>query len=339
MKALRKYIENWDALHKNILDTTERLINIQIEIEKIKEEIKSEKNKELKNKKRTELATLLEQEQSCIIGEKNNTGWDFPIKKLGNQNPTFRYFPEPYYINDKDKNVDIVFVNINPAKGGPTQDIGNEGQRSKDLFNNCKYSENIGNYLASRDQNGTAKWFFDNRVEWAAKLIGVNSVNINVLCSDLVPWHTYKASGISDYIKIDANKKAIKDKVLIPINEIAQEISREETKCKIFVRGVTFRNVINDLSINATQQKKKQFEKVKNRIVKHYLIIKKNSVFEEFISMLTVIKIGKNRWFLFTGASSMQLPKLDDDYLVYPINSYDSHGNKLRDFLLKKHNS
>ncbi len=143
-----------------------------------------------------------------------------------------------------------------------------------------------------------------------------------------MPWHTTKASGIADYIKIDKNKESIKTKVLTHINDIAQEITGAETKCKIFVRGVTFRNVINDLSNNASAEKKNQFEKVKDRIVTSYIIIKNNNVFEEFISMLTIINIGKYKWFLFTGASSMQLPKLDDDYLVFPINKYDGDGIK-----------
>ena len=224
--------------------------------------------------------------------------------------------------------------NLHPAAGGPAQDIG-DLQKSSELFNFNKYSENISNYIASKNNNGTAKWFWDNRIEWAAKLIGTETSKINVLCCDLVPWHTAKASGIADFIKIENNKDAIKRKVLTHINDIAQEITRAETKCKIFVRGVTFRNVINDLSNNASAEKKSQLEKVKDRIVKNYIIIKDNSVFEEFISMLTVINIGKNKWFLFTGASSMQLPKLEDDYLVFPINKYDGDGIRLRNFLLK----
>ncbi len=334
MKTLSDYIKKWNAIHKEILKKTHELIKTQNDIKSIKNEIKSEKDKILKLQKKERLSNLLEQEKTYINGETNKTGWDFPIKKLGNKNPTFRYFPEPYYIKDVDNNIDIVFVNINPAKGGPAQDICDEN-KSLELFNENEYSQNISKYVAFKEKNDTAKWFWDNRVEWAAKLIGIETNQINVLCCDLVPWHTFKASGISDYIKIEKNKVAIQENVLIPINNIAQEISREETKCKIFVRGVTFRNVINDLAINATEQKKNQFQKVKNRIVKHYIVVKDNSVFEEFISMLTVVKIGKNKWFLFTGASSMQLPKLEDDYLVYPINKYDCHGNKLREFLLK----
>ena len=115
MKALKNYIAEWDSIHKKLLENTGLLLIVQEKIKILKSEIKLAKSKDLKKQKIDLLRNFQEEEKRYICGQTNETGWDFPLKKLGNTNPTFRYFPEPYYLINTNKNIDIVFVNINPA--------------------------------------------------------------------------------------------------------------------------------------------------------------------------------------------------------------------------------
>ena len=131
-------------------------------------------------------------------------GWDIP-KNLGeNKNEAHKYFPEPFYLTDINKNIDVIFLNINPGGGGPDQKFepgnSNESVLYK-IFNttNHKYSETIKRYLGEGGKvekknkktkkveldktgkpkmvmNETAVWFNSKRYDWAKQLLASDEI-------------------------------------------------------------------------------------------------------------------------------------------------------------------
>src|SRR4051794_31512443 len=52
-------------------------------------------------------------------------GWGKAESKMGNDFPTYRYFPEPYWGNPyvRKNQLEAVFLNLNPGEGGNCQDF------------------------------------------------------------------------------------------------------------------------------------------------------------------------------------------------------------------------
>lgn len=340
-------------------------------------------------------------------------GWSIP-KNLGeNNNEAYKYFPEPFYLIDINKNIDVIFLNINPGGGGPDQkfELGNSNESVLyKIFEDTKhkYSETIKKYLGKEgkvekknkkakeielDKNGkpkmimneTAVWFNSKRLNWAKQLLANDTIfdlfdfieeknknskkgarklsisdpgmliktiketennfkkiNIeadiqnynhpgpNILCADLIPWHSSKASDIQDYVR--DNMKPIVDNVLFKLVKIASSIDNEKMKNKIIVRGVTFRNVVNSILE----------EKMKISDIQHYIVFKEKEVLDEFNSLLTVFtsnieiqkEIIETRWYLFTGGSSMELPGLGNKYVIAGNKNLDER-KRLRDFIFE----
>lgn len=154
----------------------------------------------------------------------------------------------------------------------------------------------------------------------------------NILCADLIPWHSNKASDIHAYI--EKHTKPILVYVLVPLIEMASQIENDNLKNKIFVRGVTFRNIVNKILKNN-----------KDRVtdIKHYVVFKESDVIDEFNSLITTFNsIYKNKskqeiktkWYIFTAGQSMSLPDLNYKYVV---ECFDNTGTRkeLRTFLLE----
>jgi len=318
------YIGKWDECHKKLLEHIQIIYDLQHKIAKV---IDKDEKKILKDEKALKLEKA-----------KEETGWSFlegdhddEIGKLGNEYPSYRYFPEPYYCKELNKPINLIFININPYTGGPLQDIGSS-TRDEDLYNSKKYSEIIPNYLQKK--NPSPKKFFNKRLSWAKSLFQTKE-EINILCADIVPWHTKKSNGIADYISNEENLKTIKETVLTPlmnISKIVAQFNGISMQNKIIVRGVPFRNVINALF-------PKDKPNIKEKYIKNYIILKSNGTIEEFISMLTVITINNKKtdykWYLFTGGSSNDLPLLEDEYQVYSVNEKEINVKSLRSFLLE----
>jgi len=322
--AFELFTHKWDECHEKLLEHIQIIYELQ---HQIAIEIDRAKKKNLIEEKTTKLEIA-----------KKETGWSLlegnlndEIGRLGNQFPSYRYFPEPYYCKDFKRPINLIFVNINPYVGGPSQDIGSS-LRDADLYSNNKYSEIIPNYL--KKKNPTVEKFFNKRQSWAKSLFQTN-MDINILCADIVPWHTEKGNEIANYISKNENLQTIKELVLEPLMSISNIIAAFKGKSmqnKIIVRGVTFRNVINALF-------PKDKPNLKKKYVKNYIVLKRNGTIEEFISMLTVITINKSsinyKWYLFTGAPSNDLPLLEDNYKVYPINEEGVAIKTLRSFLFE----
>jgi len=155
----------------------------------------------------------------------------------------------------------------------------------------------------------------------------------NILCADLIPWHSNKASDIHNYIA--THKKQILLKVLVPLIEMANNIKNISLKNKIFVRGVTFRNIVNNILKN---------NKERVTEIKHYIVFKEGGVIDEFNSLITTFNSIhtnkkskqeiKTKWYIFTAGQSMFLPDLNYKYVV---ECFDNTGERknLRTFLLE----
>jgi hypothetical protein len=154
-----------------------------------------------------------------------------------------------------------------------------------------------------------------------------------ILCADLIPWHSNKASDINFYV--DQNELKILVRVVLPLIYMANEIDNAKLKNKIFVRGVTFRNIINNIFKNKPKYKINE--------INHYVVFKENDVIDEFNSLLTTftseiteksgVKI-KTKWYVFTGGQSMLLPDLSNKNIVQGFENPVDRKN-LRTFLLE----
>ncbi len=323
--ALLEYTKKWDECHRNLLKYIEDIYELQ-------KNISCENNKNIKK-------LLIGQKKEVLIKAQDDTGWAIlegerndEKGRLGNTFPSYRYFPEPYYCKNFEDPINLIFVNINPYTGGPQQDIASP-ERDQTLYKKADYSEIISQYLTKN--NPTAENFFKKRLDWAKSLFETNE-ELNILCSDIVPWHTEKANGIDKYITNKKNRETIKSLVLVPLMNISDTLSSVNNKSmqnKIIVRGVPFRNIINGLYA-------KDKPNLKQKYIKNYIVLKKKGTIEEFISMLTVISMNnKNKkefkWYLFTGMPSNDLPPLEKNYIVYPVNAKVNKPESLISFLLK----
>lgn len=247
--------------------------------------------------------------------------WPKPNGNGGQTNSIIDFYPEPYYYRFSDEpqhdTIDAIFININPAAGGPAQlkFNGSSTLISSYLENKMSYQKSLSNLLSKKKGPNS---FLKHREKRTRELLSKNNNDkVQVLCVDLVPWHTAKQSDIRQYI-ID-NSSLILDYVIKPLTRISKnEVSGPLAK-KIFIRGTSFRNVINAIGPNIFPKARLDTAKSK---VKYYGLFDKDKVFIEiFSSFLTVVEAFECKYFIFTGGQGMTLPPINKEALL--LNSTD----------------
>ena len=251
--------------------------------------------------------------------------WPEPFNIYGNKESgilSINYFPEPYYyrfptlmVSNCDTNfpIDAIFLSINPG-GADSIDFKNNSTSAlisdyNKLSNN--YSLCLNKLLAHKSGKDSTNSFVEHREKRTKELLNraKDSNDVRILCADLVPWHTKNQSEISKYI-VD-NAENILNYILIPLARIANINIDSKSKLhgKIFIRGVSFRDVIN--AISQTFLTSDKYEKRKSEI-KYYSIFEEEQVFiKRFSSILTVIKALGCTFYIFTGGQGMKFPPLN----------------------------
>ena len=253
--------------------------------------------------------------------------WKIPnLPKNGGQTyPVVDYFPEPYYCLDFKNKIDAIFLNINPGGGGDTQYRFNPKSKLIQHYQtNGSYSGTISKLL---QVNRKTADFFNHRVNKTKEITG-NEI-VNILCADLVPWHTPNQSNIKDYIL--ENIPTIKKNVIVPLMKIAGDKSIMSDKLfnKIIVRGTSFRDILNEvIPVILTSLR---LDKVK-RETKYFAISEERTKFiEQFSTFLTVVVLGDFKFYIFTGGQGMYIPPLNK--LAYPIDN-KSKPKTIKEILL-----
>ncbi|HPD25061.1 MAG TPA: hypothetical protein PK285_11745 [Bacteroidales bacterium] len=226
---------------------------------------------------------------------KNNSvyNWPIPIEKKDNYfnpNPIWRYFPEPFWGKPSNNNLTAVFLNINPGGGGDCQDILSKDISKSILF--ATYKKNRKTYSSTVEHLSknlcylTSNWFERKRVVWLNKLLNCNAVIEikctldNILCADLIPWHTPNVnSTIKNYIS--KNSKLIFDRVIDPITSISQLATY---KGLVFAKG---------------KDTKEMFIALRVKQIEQY----KNSKFE-----INLFEHNNAKILIFVGGQGMSLP-------------------------------
>jgi hypothetical protein len=230
---------------------------------------------------------------------------------------TVEYFPEPFYHrigNDAPLEFDAIYININPAAGGPKQLKSNRSNELIKDYNN--YQEKMSTLLSLKP--GPNKFFIHREVRTRELLDKDEKDNVNVLCADLVPWHTENQMDIQQYIL--QNSSNIIDYVIKPLSRISKDqISNNQLKGKILIRGTSFRNILNLVIPQMITESRLKATKEK---IKYYGVFdKENLLIEKFSSLLTVIEGFGCKYFIFTGGQGMTLPPLDKKCVA--INSIE----------------
>lgn len=227
---------------------------------------------------------------------KNNSvyNWPIPIEKKDNYfnpNPIWRYFPEPFWGKPSNNNLTAVFLNINPGGGGDCQDILSKDISKSILF--ATYKKNRKTYSSTVEHLSknlcylTSNWFERKRVVWLKKLLNCNNTGIeikctleNILCADLIPWHTPNVNSIIKQY-ITNNSKLIFDRVINPITSISHLAT---FKGLVFAKGKDTKEMF--ITLNVKQ-------------VKQY----KNGKFE-----INLFEHNKATILIFVGGQGMSLP-------------------------------
>jgi hypothetical protein len=261
--------------------------------------------------------------------------WPKPNKVFADKDNTglsIDYYPEPYYfrfpsdydgnnIDDIDLPLDAIFLSINPGGAGR---IDLKSNHESILINDYvksgrKYSFNLNNLLKHKSGPKSTNSFIEHRENRATELLfGENpSRKANVLCVDLVPWHTPNQSNIKEYI-LD-NIPFIKKNVILPLMKIARDesIMKNILLNKIIVRGTSFRDILNEvipsILISLRQQRVK-------KDIKYYAISQEKPKFIEQVStFLTIVPLGGVKFYIFTGGQGTDIPHLNK--MAYPINN------------------
>ena len=259
--------------------------------------------------------------------------WPKPHGNGGQTNPIIDFYPEPYYYRFSDDiqssyTIDAIFININPAAGGSTQlkTNGSSSLISSYCKNGNSYQNSLSNLLSIK---GGPNSFLNHREKRTRELLEKKSDdNVQVLCVDLVPWHTANQADIHQYI-ID-NSSLIMDYVIKPLTRISKNGVSGPLAKKIFIRGTSFRNVINAIGPNVFP--KTRLDEAKSKI-KYYGLFDKDKVFiERFSSLLTVVEAFGCKYFIFTGGQGMTLPPINKKALL--LNSTDK-SRTLMDIILE----
>lgn len=171
--------------------------------------------------------------------------WEFPT-------PIWRYFPEPYWGDPYTKNLAAVFLNINPGAGGESQDIKHSPVNDPILTYltpQKTYSRTV-EILSGNSDYDTTEWFYNKRVKWLKKLLEcINKSSIqnltvqNIICADLIPWHTPTVDSFVTNL-IDKKSICIVDKVIEPIVSISQ---CADIKGLVFAKGAVTESLLYKL--------------------------------------------------------------------------------------------
>ena len=232
----------------------------------------------------------------------NYKGWTILTGYGENKHKIWRYFPEPYW-GDPTKQLDGIFLNINPGGGEDDfQDIFNQKKSVlyKEYINNLYYGKTMSAMQQSKYNNyiTNEKFFINKRRNWLAPIIGKQSEKTNVLMTELVPWHTKKASGLGNFINNNLTK--ILNDVIVPLDRIAQNIEGA-MKGKIIVRGQDLVKIINTDIKNNNILKAKQIDQ--------FIIYNSETKKLNLNYLLTVFNIVNTKFMIFTGGGGMALPK------------------------------
>jgi hypothetical protein len=245
--------------------------------------------------------------------------WNVPdvFGDTENKTKTVEYFPEPFYLRlgkDAPHEFDAIYININPAAGGDKQLKSNH---SSELIKDYKsYQEKMSTLLSLKP--GPNKFFKHREVRTRELLDKEEKDNVNVLCADLVPWHTENQMDIQQYIL--QNSSNIIDYVIKPLTRISKnQISNEKLKGKIIIRGTSFRNILN--LVIPQMITKSRLRQAKEKIKYYGVFDNENLLIEKFSSLLTVIEGFGCKYFIFTGGQGMTLPPLDKKCVA--INSIE----------------
>ena len=120
------------------------------------------------------------------------------------------------------------------------------------------------------------------------------SIFLMSLILTLIPWHSSNKSQVDEYIKNNAN--IIFKNVISYIIRLSNTDQVKYLKRKIICRGTPIITLFNNVKESFDHQS--------------YVIVNHNNNVEVFNSFLTVIDIQETSFFVFTGGSSMELPKL-----------------------------
>jgi hypothetical protein len=259
-----------------------------------------------------------------IVGKVKD--WITPIDKGSNENPIWQYFPEPYWGNPLSTELTAVFLNVNPGGGGNEQNILNTTQIVSQLIDTYTINKNIYSdtikHLSKEQYYPTTKWMFEKRISWLRKIVDNDNLNVtNVLCADLIPWHSKSKKDIIQYALNDTTAKLIMDKVISPLTEIAKTVNGF-LKSKVIVRSSIILDILTKLPTNHSN--KKEF----------VVIDESKGEFGKFNSYLTVFTINDTDFLVFSGGASMSLPNSNYSvYVVRPLNKNVENKISLKEFI------
>lgn len=218
--------------------------------------------------------------------------------------PFSNYFPEPYWGNPFPQRLTAVFLNLNPGGGNDDQNVLLYNVAPTDPFKTYQkrsevYSNTVSD-LIKIPTYPTTEWFIDRRVKWLNDLvICLSKIKLapttidNILCADLVPWHTSSGGEIAGYIR--SNYPIIVKHVIDPIIAISQYA---ELKGLVFAKGAEIAHLFSEfLGLIPTKYTNGDY-----------------SVFIYNYKNATVI--------VLVGGQGMRLPKPSNVYM-------DSNGSKL----------
>jgi hypothetical protein len=220
-------------------------------------------------------------------------GWAIPSGNGGNKNDIWRYFPEPYWGNPNPTELTAVFLNLNPGEGGDCQDLLSLNILNSTLFTtylSCKYFyDKTVEVLIKNLCYGTTNWFIKKRADWLYQLIFSFKKDYkfdikNILCADIIPWHTPSASAVSYYI--NNNHKLIFDHVIDPITLISQ---CAKFKGLVFAKGAKIKEILDSTLCPKT-------------------------IYTNGNYSIHIFDYNKAKILVFVGGQGMSLPKLDKEY-------------------------
>ncbi|MFN5217338.1 MAG: hypothetical protein ACK5CL_01090 [Sphingomonadales bacterium] len=248
-----------------------------------------------------------------FIHDDNNVIKEWKIPNVFGNNShkinTNDYYPEPFYIRIKDEvpnEIDAIYISINPGAGGQKQ---LKSIKNNDLIKDYEtYTKNMSTLL-SLDPG--PKKFVKHREDRTRELLDKSHKdNLNILCADLVPWHTENQMDIQQYILDSNSVKNIIKFVIKPLTRISKnQISNNQLKGKIIIRGTSFRNVLN--LVIPTMIAESRLINAKNKIKYYGIIDKENVLIEKFSSLLTIVEGFGCKYYIFTGGQGMTLPPVD----------------------------